>query len=263
MEIFTEKVTVSKITAAVFVPSGGGAPVHKNRKAYGLAFNVDHVTTYRFDSGKVLACHPGQCIYLPKGANYTVDRTQRSASPGAGVYAVNFLLLDPPAETEPCVVSVRGREEMFSCFQKAEKAWRQKAAGFYEDCFINLYRIIKILKKEGANYTQMDKTLEKLAPALEFINANYTGGDISLGVLAQLCGVSQPYLRKLFHGAFSVPPAVYIRNMRLKYAKELLQSGEYSVTDVAALSGFNDTAYFSREFKKATGVAPNQYKGGF
>lgn len=78
--------------------------------------------------------------------------------------------------------------------------------------------------------------------------------------LAELCGVSEVYLRRAFRNAFGVSPAVYMRNKRIAYAKELLLSGEYSVTDVAMLSGFNDTAYFAREFKKATGVSPIAYR---
>ena len=53
---------------------------------------------------------------------------------------------------------------------------------------------------------------------------------------------------------------VYIRNMRIKYAAELISSGLYSVTDAAMMSGFNDVAYFSREFKKVLGVTPRDYK---
>ena len=49
------------------------------------------------------------------------------------------------------------------------------------------------------------------------------------------------------------------RDTGKKYAKELLRSGERSVTDVAILSGFNDAAYFSREFKKIEGVSPTEY----
>ena len=52
-----------------------------------------------------------------------------------------------------------------------------------------------------------------------------------------------------------------MRNLRLKYAKELLRSREYSVTDVGTLSGFNDAAYFAREFKKAVGKSPSEFMG--
>jgi AraC-like DNA-binding protein len=47
--------------------------------------------------------------------------------------------------------------------------------------------------------------------------------------------------------------------MRIRYAKRLLRSGEYSVTDAAMLLGFSDTAYFSREFKRSVGMSPSEY----
>ena len=72
MEI-SKNVVVEQINAVLFVPSGGGAPVHTNRKSHGLAFNVAHTTTYRFSDGTVLVCKPGQCIYLPQGCSYTVQ----------------------------------------------------------------------------------------------------------------------------------------------------------------------------------------------
>jgi len=261
MEFLNQEFVVAKITAAVFVPAGSGNPVHKNRPSHGLAFNVDYPSTYRFDDGNVLTCHAGECIYLPQGASYTVDKVASAGSfpPGAGVYAINFHISGPTEAPKPGIMQVRGKDEMLSAFIKAENAWRQKSVGFYEECFINLYRIVRELKQEAARYSPLGKALAILAPALEYINANYTSENISLSHLAALCGISEPYLRRLFRGAFSVPPAVYMRNMRIKYAKELLRSGEYSVTDAAILSGFNDTAYFSREFKKVTGVPPGRY----
>ena len=258
MELLQNDPVVSQITAAVFVPAGSGAPVHKDRKAHGLAFNVEHTTTYRFESGQVLTCHSGECIYLPQGSNYTVDRSERTSNPGAGVHAINFLVTAPLAAT-PSVMQVRGQDELLSAFTRAENAWRQGAVGFREECFSDIYRILKCLKADLSGYSQRDKVLGILAPALEYINANYTEQTVELSHLAGLCGVSQPYLRKLFHAAFRVPPAVYVRNKRLQYARELLQTGEYSVTDAATLAGFNDTAYFSREFKRATGLTPSQY----
>lgn len=98
-----------------------------------------------------------------------------------------------------------------------------------------------------------------IEPALKYIDENYTGENISVAHLASLCGVSETYLRRLFRTAFSASPAIYMRNMRIKYAKRLLRSGEYSVTDAAMLSGFSDAAYFSREFKRSVGMSPSEY----
>ena len=114
-------------------------------------------------------------------------------------------------------------------------------------------------QKETFRYTTTEKNLKILLPALQYIKERYTQENILAPKLAELCGISETYLRILFHDTFSVSPILYVRNMRIKYAKELLRSGEYSVMDVALLSGFNDSAYFSREFRKATGVSPKKY----
>ena len=258
MEFIRNEPIVTKITAALFVPAGSGAPVHKNRGAHGLAFNLRHSTTYRFSDGRVLTCGDGQCVYLPRGSSYTVDKTEKSSDPGAGVYAINFWLEGQEGGV-PAVVDPQHTDALLAAFRKAEKAWRQKAPGFREECFSALYSMFQLLRRERTASSGRDKALERLAPALGYINDNYTAQTISLAHLASLCSVSQPYLRRLFHTAFQVSPAVYVRNTRLRYAAELLQTGEYSVTDAALLSGFNDTAYFSREFKKTHGLTPQEY----
>ena len=260
MNLFDEEMVVSKIILAMFMPKEKGAPIHKNRPSHGLVFNVDCSATYRFESGEVLTCGSGECIYLPKGSNYTAERTMITDTPQRGVYAINFLLLNDETENKPFVLRIRGRDEMISLFSKAETAWRKKGVGFYEECMIDLYKIIRIMKKETSRYSSAQRSLQILAPALEYIKENYTNENIPLSRLASICNISQPYLRKLFQNAFSVSPAVYMRNLRIKYAKELLSSGEYSVTDAAMLAGFNDISYFSREFKNAVGVAPSEYR---
>ena len=262
MELFQNEPVVTKITAALFVPAGGGTPIHTNRKAHGLAFNTEHTTTYRFFDGTVLTCHSGQCIYLPKGANYTVEcapAEQDTAAP-AGSYAINFLFMDPSITDEPFLIQPRGRDRILSCFTRAESAWRQKPAGFQEECYSALYQLLRLFRRELATYSQLDGILAKIAPALQFIDANYPSQTISLPHLASLCNMSEPHLRKLFNAAFSVSPAIYVRNLRLNYAKELLRTGEYSITSVAMLAGFNSTNYFAREFKKATGLSPSDYR---
>ena len=262
MELLKKELIVTKISSALFVPFSGGSPVHRDRPSHGFAFCVDCTLTYRFSTGQAIQCVPGDCIYLPMGSHYVVERNASSDTnpPGVGTHAINFLLLGVEKGESPEVLHIRGRDEVLSCFIKTENAWRQRQEGFREECFSSLYRLMRLFRRESALYAPLDHTLQKLAPALDYIEANYTTQTISLSHLAHLCSVSEPYLRKLFRSAFSVSPAVYIRNLRLNYARELLRTGEYSVTDAALLSGFNDAAYFSREFRKVTGVPPNRYR---
>ena len=55
----------------------------------------------------------------------------------------------------------------------------------------------------------------------------------------------------------------YLRNLRIKYAVSLFESGLDSVKNVALLSGFKDPLYFSNVFKKTIGVSPREYTENF
>jgi len=54
-------------------------------------------------------------------------------------------------------------------------------------------------------------------------------------------------------------PVDFIREMRIKRAKQLIDSGEYNVSTVAYMTGFNDPKYFSKCFKKQFGASPSEY----
>lgn len=94
---------------------------------------------------------------------------------------------------------------------------------------------------------------------MQYIHQNYTHENISIAKLADLCGVSKVYLRKLFHLVCGTSPIKYINNLKLLRAKELIDSGEVSVGTAALQAGFFNTSYFSREFKKEFGMPPTEY----
>lgn len=258
MDLLENECVISQIILAASIRKG--TPFHKNRASHGLAFNIDMTSTYRFDTGEVLACHSGDLIYLPKGSNYTVETNVDRDTKEHGVYVINFLTVFEQNENHPCLIKMNGTEKIISLFSKAAYAWNQKSIGYYEECMSDLYQILKILKINCARYVPYEKNTAALKPALDYISENFTCETIPIEYLAKLCGISEPYLRILFHRTFSVSPAVYIRNLRIKRAKELLLTGEYSVAETATLAGFNDISYFSREFKKAIGVSPRSFQ---
>ncbi len=261
MELFKNNITVFGINAAVLVKPGQGKPIHKDRPTHGFAYCEGTGPVFRFSTGEILPCHHGDLIYLPRGTNYTVEASERRSdtiSAIAGTYAINFTLFENET-SHPFIHHVRGKDEMLSFFSRAVSAWEKKQTGYLEECFSLLYQVLRLIRKETETYLPLSRTLTALAPALTYIEENYAHESISAEKLSSLVGVSQPYLRKLFEAAFSVPPSVYIRNMRLRRAKELLGTGEYSVTDAAALAGFSDPSYFCREFKKTTGFAPKNF----
>lgn len=78
--------------------------------------------------------------------------------------------------------------------------------------------------------------------------------------LSQNANISYEYFRRIFENVYGVSPVKYLNKLRIDRAKELLNSGMYTVADAAFQSGFSDISYFSRFFKKETGLSPSEYK---
>jgi AraC-like DNA-binding protein len=55
-------------------------------------------------------------------------------------------------------------------------------------------------------------------------------------------------------------PNKFIRNIRLKKAKELLKDDAISISSIAIDCGFSDPEYFARVFKQEFGVTPNEWR---
>ena len=150
----------------------------------------------------------------------------------------------------PFKISPKNPSETLLAFRSAENAWRTKFPGYFEKASEKLYRIIGQMKAEmTAEYMPNEKTA-LIAPAVSYINENYTSEAISISHLSELCGVSEVYFRKIFKNVYGSSPLKYINSLKLSRARDLIHSGLYSVKDAAFMSGFFDDSYFSREFKK-------------
>jgi len=57
-------------------------------------------------------------------------------------------------------------------------------------------------------------------------------------------------------------PADYIRLIRLKRAAQLLSEGQYNISEISDMTGFNDVKYFREEFKKSYKISPSGYSKG-
>lgn len=57
-------------------------------------------------------------------------------------------------------------------------------------------------------------------------------------------------------------PADYIRLIRLKRAAQLLSEGQYNISEISDMTGFNDVKYFREVFKKYYKISPSGYSKG-
>lgn len=86
--------------------------------------------------------------------------------------------------------------------------------------------------------------------------------DISLEKMAKDIGISPYYLSKLFKESEGVTYIDYVTGLRIDYAKEQLNKSEKSIKEICREAGYKDPNYFSRIFKKWTGVTPTEFRSG-
>ena len=77
--------------------------------------------------------------------------------------------------------------------------------------------------------------------------------------IAKSCSVSVSTLQRTFKYAYGKTVSEYKNDIRMAKAKKLLLLGMYSVEETAIMLNFCDSAYFSRCFKKHTGLSPKKF----
>jgi transcriptional regulator GlxA family with amidase domain len=84
----------------------------------------------------------------------------------------------------------------------------------------------------------------------------------SLGEMAQSVNLSPPYFCYLFKTITGVPPAKYLKILRMQEAANLLTTTFLSVKEIVSRVGCSDESHFVRDFKRIYGVTPSEYRNG-
>lgn len=84
--------------------------------------------------------------------------------------------------------------------------------------------------------------------------------EVSLNEIARELNLSSSYLSEIFSKYEGVSFSKYLNQLRNARACELLAGTRLSVQEIAAMSGFHDSFYFSKQFKKIYGMTPMQYR---
>lgn len=147
----------------------------------------------------------------------------------------------------------------------AEETKRELAAavaGFsgYNALAEDAASVLATLKPEEAP-TESAGRRERLVESIEsFLKENYQKS-ITNEVLARQFGFVPSYISRLFRQQRGVSPGEYLTRYRIELAKEILHSNrDMLVKEVADMVGFKEAYYFSKTFKKETGVWPSEYQ---
>ena len=99
----------------------------------------------------------------------------------------------------------------------------------------------------------------RIKSMLSYIHRNF-GEKITLEEIAAAANISAREANRIFQKTVRQTPFEYLLSYRLSRAKELLSRSDLPVTEISCRCGFTDSAYMGKQFRKATGMTPKEYR---
>lgn len=104
----------------------------------------------------------------------------------------------------------------------------------------------------------------RIGSVIQFIKNNLTNKDITVNLLADKACMSVSNFHKKFKNTLGVSPIDYINSEKIKFAKKLIREKKNAqMSEIALKSGFNNTSYFNRQFKKMELMTPLSFRQSF
>ncbi|MDO4322701.1 MAG: AraC family transcriptional regulator [Lachnospiraceae bacterium] len=152
------------------------------------------------------------------------------------------------------------------CFEEGEERLRFMENFYY--AYLNGKNFPQVMKNV---YLTLEKYLDEeqkklkekmgkpITMAVRYIRENY-GKQISLEDVASDCNVSGNYLSRLFKDEMGIGFNEFLTQVRLEESEKLLAETNLTIKEIAAMVGYLDEKYYSKLFKKVTGIKPTEYR---
>ena len=188
-----------------------------------------------------------QIYYFNQRDDYDVEVYEPGES-----FSVHFTTTEE-IESESFAVAVQNTTEIISILRRAESA---KGRGDELGLCSLVYKLLAELRRaQEVAYAPSDS---RVAVARDYIDSHLAVPDCLSRAISE-SGVTARRFGDLFKFAVGSTPNRYLVTRRIERAKELLTVEDISVSEVADLSGFSDVYYFSKVFKRETGVPPSKW----
>ncbi len=185
-----------------------------------------------------------------------------------GVCSYGCMILPPSFFDDTRIIFDRTFKDsrVTEMFTKIYESFRKQNAGYKHEIkgYANLLAAYLIqnhtreMLSENLYLNRIQK-LDKINNAVQFINEHFTD-KITTVELAKLTHLSEGHFCNIFKEATGMTAKEYINEVRIKNAAELISSTNMTITEAAMYSGFSDSNYFTKMFKKIMGKTPSSIR---
>ncbi|MCY9659912.1 AraC family transcriptional regulator [Paenibacillus chondroitinus] len=144
-------------------------------------------------------------------------------------------------------------------FRNGLQIWESKEDGYEWRVKLEFLNVIQKVNELTNMEHEETPTVIAVQKATAYIKKHFQQ-PISREIVAEHVSLSPGYLSIAFKKYIGLGIVAYIVKMRLDHAKYLLKSSKLPIRDVSDACGFTDSFYFTRVFKKETGMSPRDYR---
>lgn len=157
----------------------------------------------------------------------------------------------------PVVSHIGLHPEIIDLYRALNAEWLSRDAGYgmrvRATWLMVLQRFFQLLIYKN-DPSMVDNRIKKV---LRHVIDHYTD-PLTVQNMAEFIGLSPWYFGNFFKKETGTTFRQYLTSIRLNHAEDMLRSGEYNVSEVAAACGFSNIFYFCKVFKESRGVTPSR-----
>lgn len=207
-----------------------------------------------------IVCERNSLFYMSKGIEYAVHFHHTNEGTEDTI-VVHFQMTDRNGE-DICPI-----DRPIVCLKSVDSSTAMLLDSMAEECKRNLvclpeissgvYKLISIVCRKQKSRTTKNH-FARIRRGIELLEGE---NELSIAEIAEECGVSECYFRRLFQAYSGESPMQFRQKARIERAKQLLLSDEhYTISEIASELNFLDVYHFSKTFKKFCGVSPNKFQ---